>query len=134
MFLKTEYKQSSCTHCHSKKTEAEIFAGSDGRGCQPSRNKTALEVMNAVHEQIEHINSFLKTERHYCRKDTNRQYLDSCLTVKKKYGEMHQPVSEAIYRCIFVEEYNLGFYHPKKDQCSECTEFNLTSAEDKEKK
>jgi len=142
MFLKTlSISNRAVLTAIANKTEAGIFAGSDGRGCQPSRNKTAVEVMNAVHE---HISSFPKTESHYCRKDTNRQYLESGLTVKKmyslyldmckkKYGEMHKPVSEAIYRRTFVEEYNLGFYHPKKDQCSECTKFNLMSAEDKER-
>jgi hypothetical protein len=122
------------------RTEAGVFGGMDGRGRAPASNKTEEERMKEVHD---HIKSFPKTESHHCRKDTKREYLDSRLTItkmyalylemlKNKHGELQKPVSEAVYRRTFVENYNLGFYHPKKDQCEECTKFELMSADEKE--
>jgi len=35
----------------------------------------------------EHIKSFPTVESHYCRKDTQRQYLDSKLTVNRMYSD-----------------------------------------------
>jgi hypothetical protein len=36
-----------------------------------------------------------------------------------------------MYRKIFNLNYNLGFYHPKKDQCSYCISYDLMSPEEK---
>jgi len=117
-----------------------VFAKTDGRGRQPSVNKTDNEHRQAVKD---HIQLFPTVESHYCRKDSQRLYLDSRLTIARmyelylencanKYGEAYKPVSSGIYRKIFTEEFNLGFYKPKKDQCSECTKYELMTAADKE--
>jgi len=37
-----------------------------------------------------------------------------------------------MYRTTFNGNYNLGFFHPKKDQCSDCTKFDLMNAIDQE--
>ena len=113
----------------------------NGRGKQPSANKTDDSKRDAVKE---HIKSFPTVESHYCRKDTQRQYLDSKLSVNKMYdlyvkkcedefGDNYQPVSAAIYRRIFNEYTNLGFYQPKKDQCTECSKFEIMTPAEKEK-
>lgn len=39
------------------------------------------------------------------------------------------PASSAIYRKVFSEEYNLGFYRPRKDQCRLCMAFNCPSSD-----
>ena len=91
-----------------------------------------------------HINSFPKMESHYCRKSTKRQYLASNLNITRMY-ELYKDqqksknklfVRQAVYRTIFLTEFNLGFHIPKKDQCKLCTKFeNLqhpTSEEIKE--
>lgn len=44
---------------------------------------------------------------------------------KKERNENNQPVaSPSIYRKIFSEEYNIGFYRPRKDQCRTCMSYN----------
>jgi len=117
-----------------------VFAKSDGRGRKPSVNKTDDEHVQAVKD---HIQSFPTVESHYCRKETQRLYLDSKLTIKRmyelyvvncrsQYGEAYSPVSSGVYRKIFTEHFNLGFYKPKKDRCSECEKFELMSASDQE--
>ena len=122
------------------KTDSGTFGKLDGRGRQPSVNKTDAEHMDAVRK---HIKSFPTVESHYCRKDSQRQYLDSKLTIKRMYDlyvekcqnefdENYQPVSVSVYRHVFNEEFNMGFYKPKKDQCAECSKFELMTPADKE--
>ena len=41
-------------------------------------------------------------------------------------------MSVSFYRRVFNEEFNLGFYKPKKDQCAECSKFELMTPDDKE--
>jgi hypothetical protein len=120
----------------SGKTDTGVFGGVDNRGRQAPKNKSSDETMKYVKD---HIESFPRTESHYCRKDTSRQYLDSKLNITKMYNlyvekclnDNHKPVLHNLYRQIFTEQYNLGFFNPKKDQCSECTKHNLMTAEDK---
>ena len=68
----------------SGKTASGTFGRRDGRGKQPSANKTDARRLDVVKE---HIKSFPTVESHYCRKDTQRQYLDSKLTVNRMYSD-----------------------------------------------
>ena len=122
------------------RTDSGTFGQMDGRGRHPPGNKTDAEHKRAV---LEHIKSFPAVESHYCRKDSQRQYLDSKLTINKmyelylencteKFNDNYQPVSASVYRQIFNEEFNLGFYKPKKDQCSECSKYDLMTSTEKE--
>ena len=43
------------------------------------------------------------------------------------------PVKECMYHKIFCEEYNLSFFHPRKDQCGVCIKYKQLSGEEKEK-
>jgi len=56
-------------------------------------------------------------------------YLENCT---KKFNDNYQPVSASVYRQIFNEEFNLGFYKPKKDQCGECSKYDLMTSTEKE--
>ena len=55
----------------------------------------------------------------------------------KKECEKSKPakmvVNEKTYRRIFCSEYNLSFFHPKKDQCAMCSKNNQLKGEEKEK-
>jgi len=44
----------------------------------------------------------------------------------------YKPVSSGIDRKIFTDEFNLGFYKPKKDHCPECAKFELLNATERE--
>ena len=122
------------------RTDSGTFGHVDRRGRLPPVNKTNAARADAVRE---HIRSFPTVQSHYCRKDSQRQYLDSKLTINKMYdlyvencrnvfSENYKPVSACVYRRIFNEEFNLSFYKPKKDQCGECSKFELMTAGDKE--
>ncbi|CAG2207374.1 unnamed protein product [Mytilus edulis] len=92
-------------------------------------NRTPTEDLNIIRA---HIEAFPVVESHYTRKDTNRKYLDSDLTIRKMYDlykdECHDQqkrcVKEHVYRNIFCSEYNMSFHKPKKDQCLICHNYN----------
>lgn len=84
-----------------------------------------------------HINSIPRIESHYCRARTKRQFIEGNLSiatlhrlyVDKCKEENKLYVSYKIYYNIFVEDFNISFWQPKKDQCEDCTAFK--NAEDK---
>ena len=116
------------------------FSGEDMRGKHPPSNKTKSEDIDAVRK---HIESFPTIESHYTRKDTRRRYLDQCLSISKMYRLYKEqcetslptktPVHEKTYRRIFCNEYNLSFFHPKKDQCAKCNKNKQLKGEEKDK-
>ena len=55
------------------RTDSGTFGQMDGRGRQPPVNNTDAEHKRAI---LEHIKSFPAVESHYCRKDSQWQYLD----------------------------------------------------------
>ena len=115
------------------------FTGEDMRGKNVPANKISEEQAETVKK---HITSFPKIESHYTRKDTHRHYLNQSLSIRK----MHQlyinqcaeiepsikPVSEKKYREIFCQDFNLSFFHPKKDQCATCSRYKSLKEEEKE--
>lgn len=73
----------------------------------------------------EHISSYPVVDSHYCRANTSRKYLELGLSIPKmfkQYVEWIQDrninlwVSEKFYEKIFKEDFNYGFYIPKKDR------------------
>ena len=89
----------------------------------------------------DHIKSFPVMESHYLREQTNRQYLSSDLNVMKMYelythkytNVLPNLPKEPSYRKIFLDNFNLGFHRPKKDQCSTCLTFINATAEERQK-
>ncbi|KAK3908779.1 hypothetical protein KUF71_003421 [Frankliniella fusca] len=80
----------------------------------------------------QHVNLFPKVPSHYCRKRTKREYLERGLSVSKmaflysKWAAENNLSKSAIatrrqYRDILNSNFNIGFFKPKKDQCSLCS-------------
>jgi len=105
----------------------------DGRGRHAPRIKTPEWKRKLIKQ---HIESYPTMDSHYCRASSTRKYLDSKLTIKKMYeqfieyynenlptetsGQDQYIPSQKVYRDLFCNEYNLSFFHPKKDQCATC--------------
>ncbi|WAR18439.1 hypothetical protein MAR_000277 [Mya arenaria] len=115
------------------------FCQDDKRGRHTNRpNRISPAKVNMVRL---HIESFPTMESHYCRKDTNKDYLGPELSVSKLYSlylekcreQSQSPVSLSIYRKIFNYEYNIAFHHPIKDQCDLCVSFENSNEEQKAK-
>ena len=102
----------------------------------PSSRKLSSELKSSIRQ---HITKFPTVPSQYCRKDTNRQYLQQGLNV----AEMHRLYKEDcerdklpsakhwVYDHIFHTEFNLSFYQPKKEQCDLCTKFEKSSDAEK---
>ncbi|XP_050294104.1 uncharacterized protein LOC126734493 [Anthonomus grandis grandis] len=76
----------------------------------------------------EHINLVPRVESHYCRKNRNKEYVESGLSIKKLY-ELYvdlakerekAPVSFSVYRKTFCNNFNIAFHKPRKDRCDTC--------------
>ena len=108
-----------------KSSEHGTFCGRDNRGRHTPANKIVDERLDLIRQ---HIGSFSAVESHYCRKNTNRKFLDCNLSITKMHElyrvmcreNKQEPVKEDIYRRTFNTEYNLSFHRPKKDQCGQC--------------
>ncbi|XP_072402172.1 uncharacterized protein [Diabrotica undecimpunctata] len=111
-----------------------VFEGEDKRGKRPSANRTPDVDIARVKA---HIESFPIMESHYCRKSTNRLYLDSRLSISKMYEPYSsfclennfKAVTMHVYRKIFGTQYNLSFFKPRKDQCQMCDRYTASDAE-----
>ena len=75
-----------------------------------------------------HIESFPRVHSHYTRARSKREYLETGLSIQRMYRFYKQRAAELaqrvgsfrLYRRIFNQNYNLGFFLPKKDQCEVC--------------
>ncbi|KAK3931959.1 Anoctamin-5 [Frankliniella fusca] len=88
----------------------------------------------------DHIKMFPTKESHYCRAESRRQYLDENLTISKMHrlylmerGTLPHTASLRQYRDIFNTSFNISFFKPKKDQCSQCVQYERFTPEEKEK-
>ena len=99
------------------------------RGKHTKRGKQSKEVEKEAIRK--HIRSFPRVESHYCRKQTEKEYLESCLDLTTMYGLYKEertalgyiPVGETVYRYIFNYEFNIEFNRRMKDRCDTCTSF-----------
>ena len=106
----------------------------------PIRNASNKTPEEAIRYVKEHIESFPRMASHYCRADTQKEYLASDLNVVKMYNlyaqsdpivkGQYQSVEIHKYREIFKTEYNLSFHKPKKDECSACEKFKMEGKKD----
>lgn len=104
------------------------FSYADHRGRRAPANKTPDDQLQDVKN---HIESFPVLDSHYCRKQSDRKYLDPKLSILKMYDLYVEkmkysnkiPVKLNIYKKVFGTQYNLSFYHPKKDQCIMCNKY-----------
>jgi len=125
--------------------ETGTFNGNDKRGKHAPSNKTSVEKVDLVSEDI---NMFPKMASHYCRKDSRRQFIDCNLTIPKMHDLYLQhlsakssenqanlvytnPVTMRRYREIFVNDFNLSPFHPRKDQCITCETWETLTLEEK---
>ncbi|KAI8420441.1 hypothetical protein MSG28_008931 [Choristoneura fumiferana] len=104
----------------------------DGRGKHDNHHKLDASLVDGVKA---HINSIPRIESHYCRAQTQREYIEGGLSIAslhRNYVEQCQSngvqhVTYQIYYNIFTKDFNISFWTPKKDQCEDCTAYtNVT--------
>lgn len=122
--IRTVVKKQSETGVHLK----------DNRGKHKNHKTLDSELTGGVKA---HINSIPRIESHYCRARSTREYIEGRFTVAalqrhfvdtcESEGALHVPYQ--IYYNIFMHDFNLPFWQPKKDQCDDCMAYK--NAEDK---
>ena len=129
-FLKTlDLGKKTLSVALEKRIGTDDHVSADRRGRAKGYRKIKDQVRTSIRH---HIDSYPVMEPHYVRKETNRKYLESRLSVPKMHDEYMEVHKENIayhcklstYRYIFNNEYNLSFHVPKKDQCLTCTKYH----------
>ena len=115
------------------------FESPNVEGSRKAVNKTSNERESLVRE---HVESFPRMESHYCRANTAATYLSPELNISEMYRlyvhdfcvrrNITDPVTKGVYRRIFVSDFNIRFFVPKKDQCSLCNGYYEAIGDDKE--
>ena len=121
--------------CDSVNNVATAVHGLSGKKGNRSLNDEQKQMI------YNHIKSFPVMESHYLRAQTKRTYLASDLNMTKMYDlfvEKHKGTKNlpalSSYRKIFVDNFNIGFHKPKKDQCSLCEAYKIAGPELKQDK
>ncbi|CAG4912168.1 unnamed protein product [Colias eurytheme] len=87
------------------------------------------------------INSISRIESHYLCKQTTREFVDGGKTLTDIYTDYKEdcikhglPYATATlpYRKVFNNDFNISFFVPKKDQCEQCTIYQLAEGPQKE--
>lgn len=100
----------------------------DKRGKHRHHRKVSDEIKEGIRH---HINSIPRIESHYLRAQTSRKFIDGgktladiyrdyktiCMKADKSYGNYTK------FSRIFRNDFNISFFHPKKDQCGTCEEY-----------
>jgi hypothetical protein len=112
------------------------FIGNDKRGEKTPPNKTKPEVIDRIKS---HTEKFPTQEGHYCRKTSNRKYLDPKLSIKKR-NELLVEHCQKKRTQLFHQKKNIAkyfaqsiisFFSPKKDQCLICANYNRVAGDSK---
>nr|XP_026497999.1 uncharacterized protein LOC113402096 isoform X2 [Vanessa tameamea] len=115
----------------SKSSDTGSFALVDNRG-RHSHHKTSIDP-DMIKSICDHVNSFEPVDSHYCRKESNKLYLDGSLSFTRmfnlykewfdstKYGSKCESLRQ--YRDVVNKNINLSFHKPKKDQCYVCLSY-----------
>lgn len=80
-----------------------------------------------------HIKLFPSVESHYSRAHSEKTYLNPDLFISQMYRLYISycedleivALNEAIYRNIFVEEFNMSFKKPNNDTCQQCDKYDM---------
>ncbi|KAJ8688004.1 hypothetical protein QAD02_023799 [Eretmocerus hayati] len=118
------------------KSEAIVDRRGRNRGTKDNLNKVRTELRASV---VKHINLFPRIESHYARKDSNKEYLSSELSLNKMYKlyetwslkKYGTSASKWVYSDVFNTEFNISFYKPKKDLCNLCEQYKNSSPDEK---
>lgn len=111
---------------------------SDERGKHKNRPATIKkEIKDTVRN---HIKMFPTVPSHYTRKDSQKTYLEEGLSIQKMFrlytdfcneNKIIEKATQRQYRDIFNQEFNIGFFKPKKDQCEICSVYDIGNTEKK---
>ncbi|KAK3916516.1 Endo-alpha-N-acetylgalactosaminidase [Frankliniella fusca] len=103
----------------------------DKRGKHGNRpHRISEDILASVRR---HINLFPRVPSHYTREKSKREYLEPHIksvermhriyVIWAKRQNIEKIATLSTYRKVFNQEFNLGFFMPKKDQCETCNKW-----------
>lgn len=119
------------------KSDEKGFVDHDNRGKHTHHNQIDPELLEDIKK---HINSIPRIESHYLRANTSREFIDGGKTITDLFRDFEQAQLEknknagnySYYNYVFNNQFNLGFFQPKKDGCDQCLAFENANAEQKQ--
>ncbi|KAI8437969.1 hypothetical protein MSG28_010631, partial [Choristoneura fumiferana] len=119
------------------KTDTQGFLEKDKRGKHVVRKSVDPVLVQYIKA---HINSIPRIESHYLRAATSREYISGGKTIMDLWKDFDKYQREAgnptceywLYYEIFVNQFNISFFQPKKDRCDLCLEYELANSNRKE--
>lgn len=105
----------------------KVYAGEAVEEKRGGDRKSHLSI-NKKTKVREFISNIKGSESHYSRRKSKRLYLHCALSIRKLHEiynknckENDEKVHFAMFRRIFVNEFNIGFKSPASDVCSACS-------------
>ncbi|XP_065650615.1 uncharacterized protein LOC136078746 [Hydra vulgaris] len=114
---------------HSTKNKTTGTPQQYKRGKVPSQT-----VPNSIKDSVrKHIQSIPRIDSHYCRKSTNKEYIQENLNMTILYEKYCEkcvldnvvPAKKSMYRTIFNTEFNIEVHTLKKDRCDKCESMKM---------
>ncbi|XP_073956134.1 uncharacterized protein [Choristoneura fumiferana] len=128
MFLNTIGMSGKIIKTAWEKYDGGAVMAEDQRGRHQKHKRIIVDEMKT--SVCDHVKAFEPIESHYLREKTTKLYLDGSLSISRMFtmykdwvdSEKYpiQAKTERQYRDIVNENFNLGFFCPKKDQCDQC--------------
>lgn len=139
MFLSTLNISAQMVETTLKKSRRGDAKPRDQRGTSKIRPREVYP--DKTKSVIEHINLFPTVESHFTRASSQRKYLEEDLCISamyRLYKEWAKENNKMVatfhhYNDIFNNQFNLGFFKPKKDLCDPCEGYANASDAEKEK-
>lgn len=117
------------------KTDEHGILKTDFRGM--TSNHKSDEVL--ISDIKEFINSIPRTDSHYTRQSSTREFIDGGKTIVDLFKDFeniqrqkNKPAGKyCTFYKVFTTQFNISFFRPRKDQCDLCLQFQNSSAEEK---
>ncbi|XP_047027513.1 uncharacterized protein LOC124635622 isoform X3 [Helicoverpa zea] len=117
------------------KTDKHGILKTDCRGI--TGNHKSDEVL--ISDIKEFINSIPRTDSHYTRQSSTREYIDGGKTIVdlfKDFEEVQKQKNKpagkyCTFYKVFNTQFNISFFRPRKDQCDTCLQYQNSSPEQK---
>ncbi|XP_041982498.1 uncharacterized protein LOC121735662 [Aricia agestis] len=128
MFLNTLSVSSKIIRTAWEKYDGCTVMEEDMRGRHANHHRVIKP--DTLRSVCDHVRSFVPVESHYIRKSSTKLYLDGSLTIPKMFqlykdwfdSSIYASKADTVrqYRDLVNQNFNLGFFIPKKDQCDVC--------------
>lgn len=123
-----------------KKDDAGIHMSRENRNEQRSEILRKTKKKKGKENLVTYLESIPKLPSHYCRKQTDKLYLEPMFTTMTQFFNHYveyckerqiSHLSRQVFDTV-VSEKNISIFHPKKDACDICIKYNIGNLKEEE--